>query len=99
MAQSRASEPSASLSSPDPHSGLEPPVLFMTAVLNLPNAVTLKYHASCCGDPQPKNYFLLRNCNFAPVMNRNVNSLGDGGLPEGPQGRGGFTLEYREVFY
>ena len=31
---------------------------FRSVVLNLPNAVTLYYSSSCCGDCQPQNYFI-----------------------------------------
>lgn len=29
-----------------------------SVVLNLPNAATLQYSSSCCGDSQPQNYFI-----------------------------------------
>jgi hypothetical protein len=54
---------------------------FYGKVLNLPNASALSYSSSGCGDPAP-NYeiilLLLHNCNFATVMNYNVN-IGDTG--------------------
>ena len=43
-------------------------------VFNLPNTMTLKYSSSCCRDPNHKIIsLLLHNCNFATVMNCNVN--------------------------
>ena len=42
-------------------------------VLNPPNVVTLWYGSSCDSDTQPYILLLLHNCNFATVMNDNVN--------------------------
>jgi hypothetical protein len=44
-------------------------------VLNLPNAATLSYSSSWCGEPPPIQLFLLQHhiCNFATVMNWSVN--------------------------
>jgi hypothetical protein len=47
-------------------------------VLSLPNASTLWYSSSCCGEPHPPNCkvisLLLHNYNFATVMNHDVNN-------------------------
>lgn len=44
------------------------------AVLNLPNAATPQHSSSCYADPPTKKSFLLllRNCNFATVINCNA---------------------------
>ena len=48
-----------------------------TVSSSLPSATALYYSSSCCGDPQPGDYFLLlHNCNFATVMSHNVNICG-----------------------
>lgn len=45
--------------------------------LRFPNAETLWYSSSCCGDtPHHKIIsFLLHNCNFVAVMNHNINMI------------------------
>ena len=46
-----------------------------TVVLNLPNAMTLEYSSSCCGDPKPKHRGLLpHNCKFTMAVNHNVST-------------------------
>jgi hypothetical protein len=43
-------------------------------VLNLPNAATLQYSFSCCGNLNHKiTLLLLNNYNFASVTNHNIN--------------------------
>jgi hypothetical protein len=57
-----------------------------TLVLNLPNAATLQYSPSCCGDPTHTHthtfikllLLLLHNCKFATAISRNVFSNGLG---------------------
>ena len=36
-----------------------------SSVLSLPNAVTISYSSSCCGDPHPEKYFY---CYFVAIM-------------------------------
>lgn len=33
-------------------------ILYTAVVLSLPNAETLQYSSSCCGEPQPHNYLV-----------------------------------------
>lgn len=41
---------------------------------NVPDIVTLYYSSLCCGDPNHKTILLLlHNCDFATIMNGNVN--------------------------
>jgi hypothetical protein len=57
-------------------------------VLNLPDAVTDPFNTAVphvmVTPPTAKLFsFLLQNCNFATVMNCNINNFGDKGLPTG----------------
>lgn len=46
-----------------------------TVIINLPDAVTLQYSSSGCGDPSHKiTSLLLHNYNFATAINYNVNT-------------------------
>jgi hypothetical protein len=59
-----------------------------TLVLNLPDAVVLKGRSFNCGDLQTLKLFLLlhHNCNFATVMDCNVNTWYAGSLICDPNG-------------
>jgi hypothetical protein len=47
---------------------------------NHPNAMMLWYSSSCCDDPLARKllWLLLRNSNFATIMNHNVNMFSVG---------------------
>ena len=58
-----------------------------SVLLNLTNVVTLQYISSCCGDPSHQIILLLyHNCNFATLMNHNVNICDAGYVIFYPQG-------------
>lgn len=63
---------------PTPGSGVSVlKVMSRAVLLDLPNAVTVEYIPSCCGDSPythtiKLSLLLLHDCNFVPVMNINI---------------------------